>query len=947
MSELEIISYSAPIDIISQDGAADFVESPAILEIVEIGIQGPPGPVGAQGPQGIQGEAGPQGEPGPAGATGASGPQGLPGETGPQGIQGEQGPQGEAGPQGPQGIQGEMGSQGAQGEQGPQGEQGAQGEQGPPGEFLFTATQRLSGRNSSGGGTGEEVTTSQALDWLGDTRGSIAYRGSAGWSVLAPGLKKKVLTSNGSDADPSYEDGGRPGSVNIESLGAVGDDSTDNSAFLQDAIDSGKIVTMGEGVFQFATPLVLPTLDTSGSFEMTGAGNTKTILKYTGTGHGIVNDNNRTDHFVFRDFRLEASNGSNAGDGFHFDGTSAVQTNCRFVNVAVWNFGGWGLHSINMQSSTVESCHFRGNKKGHIGFVDDDINEATREPNANRIIHNLLDNSPQHATNEAVIKLYNSNNTVIIGNTIQGHWFGGTGSKPAIHIEQCEGVVLHGNHVEAGTTVNAAGIYIKNSRGIGIYSQSGSGLHTSDIELDSVKGLVLSSAAYMNSVPHIIANNGCRNISVVGGLFSAPTNLTANDSSADGIKIYNAEYHAYLSQALIDDVGDWQRSRDLSLVNYLVNGSFTSNTTGWSGSGTGITRQGSGGVPLNGPYILCNTQGLSSAGAVGNSNFYQTYNVPDSVPAGPYTLVFKFYVEDFGAAANALRWVDVELSGSGMSGNAWRINSQNTKYTSGKWYQVRLCDFLGTGTGRTIKVNINPTQGADTPRVRFAGFALFQGREVLRDGSPAIVENNNTFYGTNAFLQDVSIDSTGSTTSAPRVIGVTNINTGNAARFQFGDAFNALQNSYSGMMVLQSFHTLRIYGHTFGGNNGSEVPIGFFSNDTAAPHVEFVGSNGGFGVDVSDNVHVQVRGASNMPSGSGIFFRCVTSAGTNRFDVLEDGKVRIAGTQVLTSRRTGWTAPSGTATRSGFATSAATTQQVAEALKALIDDLVTHGIIGA
>lgn len=50
--------------------------------------------------------------------------------------------------------------------------------------------------------------------------------------------------------------------------------------------------------------------------------------------------------------------------------------------------------------------------------------------------------------------------------------------------------------------------------------------------------------------------------------------------------------------------------------------------------------------------------------------------------------------------------------------------------------------------------------------------------------------------------------------------------------------------------------------------------------------------------------------------------------------------------QVVTSRRTGWTAATGTATRTAFATSTATTQDVAERLKALIDDLMTHGLIG-
>lgn len=50
--------------------------------------------------------------------------------------------------------------------------------------------------------------------------------------------------------------------------------------------------------------------------------------------------------------------------------------------------------------------------------------------------------------------------------------------------------------------------------------------------------------------------------------------------------------------------------------------------------------------------------------------------------------------------------------------------------------------------------------------------------------------------------------------------------------------------------------------------------------------------------------------------------------------------------QVVGARRTGWTTPTGTPTRTGYATSTATTTQLAETLKALIDDLIAHGLIG-
>jgi hypothetical protein len=52
------------------------------------------------------------------------------------------------------------------------------------------------------------------------------------------------------------------------------------------------------------------------------------------------------------------------------------------------------------------------------------------------------------------------------------------------------------------------------------------------------------------------------------------------------------------------------------------------------------------------------------------------------------------------------------------------------------------------------------------------------------------------------------------------------------------------------------------------------------------------------------------------------------------------------GTQLLTARQTGWGAPTGTATRTTFATASVTLPVLAEHVKALIDDLTTHGVIG-
>ncbi len=65
------------------------------------------------------------------------------------------------------------------------------------------------------------------------------------------------------------------------------------------------------------------------------------------------------------------------------------------------------------------------------------------------------------------------------------------------------------------------------------------------------------------------------------------------------------------------------------------------------------------------------------------------------------------------------------------------------------------------------------------------------------------------------------------------------------------------------------------------------------------------------------------------------------------------GAINISGdfyrnsSKVITSRRTGWTAATGTADRTSFNTATATAEDIAKRLKALIDDLITHGLIGS
>jgi hypothetical protein len=68
----------------------------------------------------------------------------------------------------------------------------------------LSATSLLLGRKTAGTGNVEELTMSQALDFVGSTQGQIIYRGSSTWTPLGVGTSGQVLTTGGVAANPSW-----------------------------------------------------------------------------------------------------------------------------------------------------------------------------------------------------------------------------------------------------------------------------------------------------------------------------------------------------------------------------------------------------------------------------------------------------------------------------------------------------------------------------------------------------------------------------------------------------------------------------------------------------------------------------------------------------------------------------------------------------------------------
>jgi len=73
--------------------------------------------------------------------------------------------------------------------------------------YLATMVARtIKGNNTGNPATPIDMSMSMALDMVGSTRGALLYRGSSGWNILPPGTPESFLMSNGSGADPTWED---------------------------------------------------------------------------------------------------------------------------------------------------------------------------------------------------------------------------------------------------------------------------------------------------------------------------------------------------------------------------------------------------------------------------------------------------------------------------------------------------------------------------------------------------------------------------------------------------------------------------------------------------------------------------------------------------------------------------------------------------------------------
>lgn len=178
------------------------------------------------------------------------------------------------------------------------------------------------------------------------------------------------------------------------------------------------------------------------------------------------------------------------------------------------------------------------------------------------------------------------------------------------------------------------------------------------------------------------------------------------------------------------------------------------------------------------------------------------------------------------------------------------------------------------------------------------------------------------------------------------------------AQLALADAAALRGHAGLGGMAVQDAGAVAITGGAISGISSLSVGgLGVFAGDylyritTNAEFTLYGGSAGGGGafVRVYGSAHASKANRVEIATAGGTVAALFAGDGAASLAgaLTVGGAISVGGSQVVAARRSGWVVPSGTASRTSFDTASVTTEALAERVKALIDDLAAHGLIGS
>jgi len=194
-------------------------------------------------------------------------------------------------------------------------------------------------------------------------------------------------------------------------------------------------------------------------------------------------------------------------------------------------------------------------------------------------------------------------------------------------------------------------------------------------------------------------------------------------------------------------------------------------------------------------------------------------------------------IEALSANITVIDIKQYELSGFNVQGDA---TVQGSISASGSVFGNNIVYDGGNTTAAPLSVGTNTNQDLIFETNSLSRMTISSGGNV---GIGTSTPNERlTVSGNISATGNIIASSTGSSTASPRILGVSNIQTGNAARFQFGDALNSIQNQFAGRMQLQGYWGIVIAGSrqtltplSFEGGAGSDASLTVVGTTVSAP----------------------------------------------------------------------------------------------------------------
>jgi len=386
-------------------------------------------------------------------------------------------------------------------------------------------------------------------------------------------------------------------------------------------------------------------------------------------------------------------------------------------------------------------------------------------------------------TNVASILLSRANDTVIDGATIQGNFTGNTSYTQdinAIRIYHSSTCRIVGVHEEDAAGIGGAAVRMEDCRCITIESWGGTSAgepdfvnaHGADFQIIDSHSIRVSGS-YFNDRPQFLINGKSSEIEIDNSRVVGYINLWQQDSSWDKLRIGSGVRIYQAADPRTNQVAGNEYSYDSFFGrNLITNGRFldgsgglegwtVANPTWWSLTTNSQTRGGT--------FLNVDATGQSPS-TLATTILHQAVPIPDTTGPGLFTLAFDWNLDSQNGVETNGYFVEVRLHPSSGIDEVVQFSTRRFTVVQDTWQVGHVRCYLGTGTGRTIDVQVNVTPGPNNVVMHFANFRLAAGKHIYGAWEQGIHDFGGRMH---APIEFASISTSGTGSTAPPPIGAT------------------------------------------------------------------------------------------------------------------------------------------------------------------------------